>query len=159
MRSWQAAYRGLMAPEFLASLSIDSRGAWWLGRLSSLDASRAVLVLEEPGGIAGFTFVGPADEGGGEVYAIYLDPDRWGRGHGRRLLTASEQTLLDLGHDTGVLWVLDGNQRARAFYEACGWVRDGAWKLEEIGGRQVTELRYLKRLAIPPDEGPAPILK
>lgn len=146
VRSWQVAYRGLMASEFLDALSVESRRDWWTRRLSLLDPGHAVLVLEDLSGVAGFSYLGPSHDGDGEVYAIYLHPVQWGRGHGRRLLTSAEATLAGAGHERGVLWVLEGNDRARRFYEACGWSADGALKLEEIGHVQVTEMRYRKDL-------------
>ena len=40
-----------------------------------------MLVAEEGGQVVGFVVVGPAEdpEGAGELYAINVDPDHWGR--------------------------------------------------------------------------------
>jgi RimJ/RimL family protein N-acetyltransferase len=45
-----------------------------------------------------------------------------------------------------VLWVLPGNRRARRFYEAAGWVADGAERSAEVQGVVVPEVRYRRRL-------------
>lgn len=45
------------------------------------------------------------------------------------------------------LWVLDGNERARAFYARQGWHADGTSKTEEMAGATVIEVRYRRFLA------------
>ena len=40
------------------------------------------------------------------------------------------------------LWVLTGNSRARAFYEAMGWKYDGTAREHLAWGIQVPEVRY-----------------
>jgi len=44
VRSWQLAYRGLMADEFLDGLSVEERERWHSSRLSRLGRGEAVLV-------------------------------------------------------------------------------------------------------------------
>ena len=67
--------------------------------------------------MVGFVAAGHArgdDEFGmGEVYAINVDPPAWGRGAGRALLAAATASL-DARFAVSILWVVDGNQRARA---------------------------------------------
>ena len=70
--------------------------------------------------------------------------DAGAAGLGTELLAAAERTLRTGGFCQAILWVLEGNQRGRSFYETQGWRPDGALKIEEIGGVQVTELRYQK---------------
>ena len=45
------------------------------------------------------------------------------------------------------LWVVEGNARARRFYEREGWAPDGAAKEDEFGGQVVREVRYRRRLS------------
>jgi hypothetical protein len=42
--------------------------------------------------------------------------------------------------------VLPGNRRARRFYEAAGWVADGAERTAEVFGVVVAEVRYRRWL-------------
>jgi hypothetical protein len=44
------------------------------------------------------------------------------------------------------LWVLDGNDRARRFYEAAGWTAGGTTKTDVIGQTPVREIRYRRHL-------------
>lgn len=154
MASWREAYDGLLPPEFLLALSVESRHEWWSRRLNALENGGAVLIvadseIETP---EGFAFIGPCSAREGEIYAIYVDPRRWRGGLGSELLAAAERALTDEGFEDAILWVLEGNKRGRAFYEDQGWRADGALKIEEIGGTQVTELRYRKQLGGPGDQ-------
>lgn len=145
--SWQHAYRDIFPEEFLDGLDLERRIEWFE---SSIDQGSVILVAEGGGRrpVIGFCSVGPARTGEewGEVYAIYVHPDGWGLGHGRRLLRAGEDALVDLGHRQAVLWVLEGNQRARDFYQRQGWTLGKRTALEKIGGVSVTEVSYEKPL-------------
>lgn len=99
--------------------------------------------------ILGFAAVGPSrddDATGatGELYAIYADPDAWGRGIGRRLMATAVNELATAGFAEATLWVLESNQRARRFYETGGWKTDGSRRTEELRDGQVeaVEVRY-----------------
>jgi ribosomal protein S18 acetylase RimI-like enzyme len=147
VRTWRRAYRDLMPTSFLDELSVDATESRWRDALRSGEPDRRMQVAESAGQVVGFVSAGvPRDEPvqplTGEVYAIYVSPDCWDRGVGRKLLAHAEKDLIDLGYGEAVLWVLAGNQRARAFYERAGWHSDGATKRATFGGREVEEVRY-----------------
>jgi GNAT superfamily N-acetyltransferase len=143
--SWQAAYPGLIDQAFLDSLDIEDRTLAW-SRILRQPRGK-VLLAEEDGAAIGFCAVGPAiEDHWGEVFAIYVDPARWGSGVGRDLLAAGEDSLAREGHRRALLWVLEGNARARAFYERQGWALGKPIRIEAIGGADVTEVRYEKPL-------------
>jgi GNAT superfamily N-acetyltransferase len=151
VRSWQATYRGLLPQPFLDGLDAAKRGEYWKQYLS--EAARpgeTVLVAEEDGMVVGFASVGPSrDEDAnetGEVRAIYLLADRWGRGIGWALMDTALNTLCQAGYTQATLWVLDTNARARQFYEAGGWAPDGATKQDDARGFPITEVRYRREL-------------
>jgi GNAT superfamily N-acetyltransferase len=147
VRSWQAVYAGLFPDEFLRGLSVANRAEGWRRFISNQSDQRVGLVVEEEGRIVGFSSLGCSDDPTtGEVYAIYLHPDHWGRGLGRELMGASEARLKAMRFEKALLWVLDGNALARRFYDAAGWVPDGGIKIEPIGGVDANEVRYRKRL-------------
>lgn len=133
--SWQVAYRGQLPDAFLDQLTteIDQRTARWAGFISEAASRRwTQLVAEEGGRVTGFVTFGPSrDEANvGEVYAIYVDPEHWDRGHGRALLSVAVGGLVDAGYQEATLWVLSSDARARRFYHIAGWVSDGAVKTE-----------------------------
>jgi ribosomal protein S18 acetylase RimI-like enzyme len=140
VETWQAAYTHVFPRERLAALSTARRAEHW--------RTNPPIVAEVDGTIVGFVSVGAGlDEGtDGELYAIYVHPDQWGTGVGRRLIAAGEERLRALGHTEALLWVLEDNPRARRFYEAAGWSTDGTIRPIEIFGIEVPEIRYTKTL-------------
>jgi len=155
VRAWQAAYRGMMPDEFLDKLDPVERGRGWARALATPapGTSRLVVCRRPQTDPVGFAGVGPArdlDEvsmGMGELYAINLEPDSWGKGLGRELLAAATEELSRLGFDEAFLWVVTGNSRARRFYEAAGWTVDGTERTDDSFGPPIDEVRYRRRLA------------
>ena len=78
-------------------------------------ATASPIVAERVGEVVGFVAVGASrdDDADGELYAIYVDPEHWGTGVGRKLIHAAETQLRVLAHRDVVLWVFRG-QSARA---------------------------------------------
>lgn len=155
VRSWQAAYRGLIDQEILDGLSIPDRADGWRRNIADpLPTVIGHLVAERDGEVVGWTSFGSGrdDDGAsdGEVYGIYADPTRWSSGVGHALLDAAERRIADVGHERAYLWVLDGNERADAFYARHGWELDGAGRVEERPGMSLREHRRVKPLAPSP---------
>jgi RimJ/RimL family protein N-acetyltransferase len=138
VRSWRAAYRGLMPDTFLDGLSEVEKAATWRQNLLKHGPSgrKRVCAALSDAGISGFVRVGPlTDEGEvGLLYLIYVLPEHWGRGVGAALMQAGMQELRDLGMRETTLWVLRDNLRARRFYEQLGWTPDGRTVIEDYGG-------------------------
>ena len=148
-RSWQVGYAHAFPTEALAAISVERRRDYMASYLRSLPPRAAVLVGELDGEVCGFASVGAAredDDALGELYAIYVDPDRWGSGLGRALIAAAEERLRAAGFTETMLWVLEDNPRARRFYEAAGWIHDGGTKRDTHLDTEVTEVRYRKQL-------------
>ncbi|MEU5257902.1 GNAT family N-acetyltransferase [Amycolatopsis sp. NPDC021455] len=137
VRSWQAAYAGLIPEDFLARLSASARAASWERVIGD---GGQVLVAEEDGVLAGF-----AAYGDGRLYALYLLPEYWGRGLGR---TLHDRVVEGMTGDSAILWVLSTNERAKAFYRRQGWVDDGATQTETADDGRVTleETRFRRSL-------------
>jgi len=98
--------------------------------------------------VVGFAHVGPARDDDvdplvvGELAAIYLLPEVWGSGVGRRLMAAAVNVLRDAAYVAAILWVLEGNDRAQRFYEIGGWHGDGAARDIVIADTALAEVRY-----------------
>jgi ribosomal protein S18 acetylase RimI-like enzyme len=142
--AWLAAYTLLLPPEVLSSITLESRLVQWT-RITGNPVSRTrVWVAEDRGEIAGFASAGPTtdDPSVAELYTLYLAPQQIGQGFGAALLRRATEDLLAEGFLSAVLWVLEGNARARTFYERHGWVEDDRREDEELG----LELRYRRAL-------------
>lgn len=149
--SWRVAYRGLLSEEFIASRDERQRTQYWAEGLARPDA--AAFVAEADGSVFAFIFVASSRDADadrstvGEVWAFHVLPQSWRRGVGTRLMAEATQFLAGCGYVELTLWVVEGNKRACAFYEASGFTLDGARQHDpELA---IDELRYRRRLTLP----------
>jgi GNAT superfamily N-acetyltransferase len=82
----------------------------------ALAEGKSVLVYEDQGEAVGVALTGPEWLDG-----LYVVPERWGRGVAVALHDAALEDLRRDGFERCHLWVLEGNSRARRFYERLGW--------------------------------------
>ncbi|WP_405742651.1 GNAT family N-acetyltransferase [Streptomyces sp. NBC_00028] len=151
IRGWQTAYRGLMPQPYLDGLSVAEDAERRRERFRQSDGSVMNLVAEQDGELLGWAAYGPYRDGevrtaDAELYAIYVDAGCFGGGIGHALLQESVRRCTGAGYPCMYLWVLDGNTRARAFYERAGFHPDGAEEPFEVDGVPVPEVRYVKDL-------------
>jgi GNAT superfamily N-acetyltransferase len=154
VRSWRAAYRGIVPDAFLDDLAEDAWLERWTEQLAaarregvhqlvSTDAPetppRAVAVCGPA--------IEPTADLTGQLYVLYADPPSWGRGHGVALLRRVHGLLAGDGHFGALLWVAADNDRSIRFYEHHGWERDGETQREEVAGAVFDEARMVRRLA------------
>lgn len=146
LSSYRAAYRGLIPDEFLAAYHLAERERRWLERLR--DPTRTTYVTAPA--LVAFAEIGPSDIPlTGELLALHVAESHWRQGIGGALHSHALNALSGRGFQSAVLWVLDGNQRACAFYEAAGWAFTGETRHRNVRGTPVDELRYHREL-LPP---------
>jgi GNAT superfamily N-acetyltransferase len=97
-------------------------------------AAGLVIVADHWGATAGFAVVLPRDDGNAELDGLFVEPDLWGGGIGRRLIEEAAQLAAAL---EAPMLIVTANPRAVAFYSKCGF--------RECG---MTETRF----------GPAPVM-
>lgn len=154
--SWRAGYAHVFPRSVLYADDFDSsrRSFWNLWRFAP---GHRVAVAVEPDDdgerVLGFASYGPERErtlgftGRGEIWAFYLHPSAWGTGLSSALLEHTETRLRAEGFESAVLWVLDDNPRARAFYEKFGWRPSGvSADFDEYCAVKVPEVEYRKQL-------------
>jgi ribosomal protein S18 acetylase RimI-like enzyme len=154
IRSWQTAYHGQLPDCYLDRLGqeLEHRVQSWRTQISTQGANKTeIWVVDNGRQVDGFVAIGPARNAHanvtGELYAIYINPNRWGQGLGRTLFTHATGRLASLGYSTAMLWVLESNTRARRFYEIAGWAVDGGTKQESLpDGAELREVSYRIRL-------------
>ncbi len=153
MLSWQHAYAHVFPAEALMGLTPETGLDWWTRAVEEPYPHMHTLVAEVGGEVVGFAQLGAVREedvaGLGELFAIYVRPEAWGRGAGQALMAETLARLRAEGFPEAILWVIENNPRARLFYERCGWHADGGVKEEEWLGTTVREVRY--RIALAPE--------
>lgn len=154
--SWRAAYRGILSDDALAQLP-DVASEQFVRGLARKGEYAATIVAEKGPNVIGFASVGwdtregSADEAGpgrpGEVWAIYVHPDHWGRGAGFALMRECHRWLAERGMLPVRVWELVGNDIGRRFYERYGFVPDGEQGTFEVSGDPYP----IERLSLPKD--------
>lgn len=120
-----AAHTGfahIFPPEAPVPAFEDDLARWecWLGPDAA--KGRRCYVAEVREDIVGVVLAGPDPEASttGHLSRLYVHPDHWGTGIGAHLY-ASAKADLRARFDEATLWVLEGNGRARSWYERLGW--------------------------------------
>ena len=131
---WEEAYAGLMPDPIFAGRRAERAARIDRWRTNIGAGPIATLVAEDdvPGRLLGFASAGPARDSDPalpplELSALYVRAESYGTGLGHRLLEKA------IGSSAAYLWVLEGNQRATAFYERQGFRFDGVTKTEPVG--------------------------
>ncbi|TWT10284.1 GNAT family N-acetyltransferase [Reyranella sp. CPCC 100927] len=144
--AWRDTYAGILPDALLVSMSDVRHAAAWQQELSTRDSHSDTLVAEDDDGVLGLLTLGPARRvsraqlEGGEIYRLYVAPDRQGEGAGKALLMAGFDWLISRDVDAVIIWVLADNP-SRFFYEAMGGTRLGE-KTDSVGGTKVREVAY-----------------
>ncbi|GAA1070235.1 GNAT family N-acetyltransferase [Nocardiopsis composta] len=152
--AWRAAYGPRLPAAVLEEITGEEAGRrfreQWLAAVESPPTSRhrVIVATDTAGGegaaphrvTAGFAALGPASDPDlwpatdAEVYALHVDPELAGAGHGSRLLNAAVDHLVEDGFRTAHLWTLEEGDPLRAFAESSGWRPDGARRTVDADG-------------------------
>lgn len=142
---WREAYAGLMPAEHLAALDPAVGPRRWRSRIEEPAPGLSWWIARDGEGIVALTTSGtPRDEDAPaplELYAINV----LRRAHGTGL--AAELMARAIGDRPAYLWVLEGNERAMAFYRKHGFRDDGGRKPDPDTG--VAEIRMTRGPALP----------
>lgn len=141
VETWQAAYPGILAERVLTGLSVERQFAYWRGVIGGREQS---VFVADSQGVVGFAACGAArprlDGYKGEVFTLYVLPDRQGEGIGRALLSVALDRLAKRDLMPALLWVLADNP-ARFFYERLGGKRAGE-RDDRLGDKPHREIAY-----------------
>ena len=136
---WRDGHLGHV-PDDLVAVRTE---ASFLSRASDRVGDTVVAVVDEA--VAGFVMVV-----GDEVEQVYVSEDHRGTGVAAVLLAEAERLVALNGHERAWLAVVDGNARARRFYERHGWTGEGVFDYpaaSATGPIAVPAHRYTKRVA------------
>lgn len=138
--SWKYAYKGLIPQNYLDSIPV---GRW--SSNADREGMNTLVAVEDNKLIGTASFCKSRFEKFAdyvEIVSIYFLPEYIGKGHGKVLFEAVMNELRKLGFNDVFLWVLEGNARARAFYEKAGFENSGEFLDDNIGGKDLRELQY-----------------
>jgi GNAT superfamily N-acetyltransferase len=147
LQCWLEAYADLVEPAKLAerTADLDTRIQRW-ATAAAEGRSRWIAMNPDPDAplrerVVGFVAIRPTQDEDApvplELQAIYTRKAWWGTGLGSRLMEVA------IGKQPASLWVLEGNERAMAFYRHKGFVADGTFSDDPFFG--VKELRMVRR--------------
>ena len=135
-KSWHEAYPGLVDQGYLDGMTLEKceKIAFnWPDNLIIAKADGRVI------GFVGFGDRGDEAPDTGEIFALYVLAEYYGKGVAQQLMQAA---LRQLKHYPLIcLWVLKDNKRAICFYQKCGFVPDGEEMVSSL--IKATEIRMI----------------
>ena len=142
--SWKTGYKGIIPQSYLDQISLER----WANRLGNEHEDfQADYIVSDHGKFVATSSISKARDtqyrGWGEIISIYVLPEEFRKGYGRALFSYVTNQLKENGFSQIYLWVLEENQRARAFYEAMGFHANGDRITQNIGGKDLIEVRYV----------------
>jgi GNAT superfamily N-acetyltransferase len=147
----RAAYDGILPEDQLRALAPATREAKWREAIEFSEPQVQVAVLDDQ--VVGFVGYDRSRDAKtpsttGEIWAIYVQPEHWGKGVGVALWDAARDGLEEEGCTTVTVWVPLRNDRAIRFHELAGFKRQMTTaKTTSIGAVKIEEVR-LKRNVI-----------
>ncbi len=140
-QGWREAYAGLLDRDFLDGRTLAQSEE---RALRAFQNGISTVLAKDGEKVVGFADYGPYrwDDlpDAGEVYAIYILREYYGKGVGFTLMREALSRMPD--RNSAAVWVLKGNKRAIRFYTRFGYRFDGAAQTHRLGG-EVTELRMV----------------
>ena len=136
-QTWREAYDDLLPAKFQETMTLERC------RFFSQKYPDNTLIAMDGMKIVGFISYGNfRDETiqAGEIIALYVLKDYYGKGIAQKLMTEALTTLEQFSEI--FLWVLKENKRAIAFYQKMGFTVDGQEQILELG-KPVNELRMV----------------
>ncbi len=128
-RSWQEAYTGIVDQSFLDKRTIEKCEEM------AVNTRDNTIIAKDGERVVGFVQYGKYNYGDlentGEIIALYVLADYWGKGIGYRLMQEAMHYLSD--YPQIALFVIKDNQRAIDFYTRYGFRVDGQEGMTQIG--------------------------
>jgi ribosomal protein S18 acetylase RimI-like enzyme len=123
LRSALDAFAHIFPPDAPAPTIADLTRAWERRLGEDRPPGQVGFVAEDAGVLIGVAVAGPDpdDPRVGHLSRLYVVPSHRGRGIGRTLYERAMVHLRSRAYRDATLWVLEGNERARRWYESLGW--------------------------------------
>ena len=128
-KSWQEAYSGIVEQVYLDKQTIDKCLE------IAINTKDSTIIAKDGDRVVGFAQFGKYNyedlENAGEIIALYVLEDYYGKGIGYRLMQEAMKNLS--GYSQIALFVIKDNQRAIDFYTRYGFRFDGQEGMSQVG--------------------------
>lgn len=125
--SWRATYQGVYTPQFITSFLKNNYSTENLIRSINSQRTTFFVAREDEVAVVGFCHFGPSMDGERtQLYRLYVDPDYWRLGIGKRLMQMMEDHLRSQNIDAYFCYVHARNEVGKAFYLKHGFVHHPA---------------------------------
>ena len=142
--SWRLSYKGIIDDEYLDNMDINS----YIEKRREDYNKSLYYVAELDGKVVGFSRYDDrlrqvnGKNIGGEIYALYVDPNMKRMGIGRALVNKIEEEFKEKGITSFIIWCLKDNEPSKIFYRKIGGVEFSEKEIE-IGGINYMETGFL----------------
>ena len=142
-RGWTATYGDFLTEAVIETILAD----WYAPEQleASITVEDAVYLVAETDDIAGYASAAPTENGEAQLYAIYIDPDRWNDGIGTRFLETVLERLAEHGVGRLRVEVLAENAVGISFYESREFERT-AERDRQVGEQMLSEYVYYREV-------------
>ena len=130
--SWKAAFKDILEEDVLKRCTNMERATqMYVGLLEAEKGNGYLLEVDGKGHcIAWWDATREEDmEGFAELICIHSLQVNWGKGYGSKMMDKVLSDIAEAGYTKVMLWVFEENHRARAFYEAKGFVKSAKSKV------------------------------
>lgn len=151
---WRSEYRDIVPQQVLDELRYDEQTGRWRRILSS--SPSVTYVAEDGGVIVGFSSLGPARDSdappnSGELYALYVAPERVRQGVGSSLLRHVLRSARPR-YKRFACWVTSSHVGSMRFFSALGFDADAATRIDAPFDGVTVPVARLARWLLPSDE-------
>ena len=136
-QAWREAYDDLLPAEFQETMTLEKCRFF-----SQKYPENTLIAMDGKKGVGFISYGNYRDETiqAGEIIALYVLKDYYGKGVSKQLMHAAFVALDQFSEI--YLWVLKDNKRAIAFYQKMGFTFDGQEQILKLG-KPVKELRMI----------------
>lgn len=142
-QAWRSTYQGIIPHLHLERMLARRGPRWWQMQIERGSQLKLLVFDGAPEGYVSYGRArGPWPWAAGEIFELYMTPPFQGVGLGKRLFTAARRSLQSENLHRLVVWALEENQNACAFYARLGG-RVAAKAPEQFGSVSLGRIAFL----------------
>lgn len=141
--AWQSSHKGIVSEEFLYSFTPERQTKFFQDEMKDESKSFYLAYLDDrPIGMISLNICPDGEaEDVGEIISIYLLPEYQRNGYGKQMIDFGIDVLRQNKKQFTFLWMMNINQKAKNFYEKCGFAYSGCEKMLSVE-KGISEMKY-----------------